>query len=125
MYASPTPKEGEVSYNVDLVDKEGNILQMEEAIEEGGTYIQGGTTECSLNVTYNYSQVYHLLGWRLGMLNGYTAEETKPKLEELVEKLGTNTFGDYWAPTPGNAGHALSILLRFAKAHPEGRWEVH
>lgn len=113
-----------MSYDVDLVDKEGNILQMEEAIEEGGVYALGGSKDCSLNITYNYSQVYHLLGWRVGMLNGHTAEDSKPMLETLVEKLGTDTFGDYWAPTPGNAGYALNILLRFAEAHPEGRWEV-
>ena len=31
--------------------------------------------------------------------------------------------GSYWMSTPGNAGYALSILLSWAKQHPEATWK--
>ena len=50
-----------------LEDLQGRTLEAERH-EEGGTYVVGGTTECELNVTYNYSGLYVLaaesLLWR-------------------------------------------------------------
>jgi len=45
-------------------------------------------------------------------------------LKRVVDKLGVKRFENYWAPTPGNAGYAASILLRWAKQYPDYVWEV-
>ena len=115
----------------------------------------GGTSECHLNITYNYSTLYRLtldnhegLRW----LHGKTGKDTIGRLENAVELLGTNQYTrtvdncdrcgfhigigdgladpfseenrrhDYWAPTAGNAGYALNILLGWAKENPNGTW---
>lgn len=39
--------------------------------------------------------------------------------------LVTNIREDYWAPTPGNAGYALNILLQWAMEYPNGYWELY
>lgn len=112
-----------VSYWVYLM-KDGSVAEVERH-EEGGTYQLGGTDDAALNITYNYSDVYQLFDFSIRDLHEKKAEEVIPKLEELVEKLGTRQYSDdYWAPTPGNAGYALSILLKWAKQHPDGVFEV-
>lgn len=114
-----------MSYDIYLNGADGEPLMMDEAFTEGGTYALGGTRDCELNVTYNYSSVYRLVDFSVRDLHGLTGAETSVFLRALVEKLGTSTYEDYWAPTPGNAGAALARLLSFAEAHPEGVWEVH
>jgi len=126
-------------------------------IQEGGTQVMGGTHECDLNITGNYSRLYHLaldkedgLSW----LYGKRAKDTIERLEKAVELLSTDQYvrtvdncnkcgfrtgvgkgladpysdenrrGDYWAPTPGNAGYALNILLGWAREFPEGEWDL-
>ena len=32
---------------------------------------------------------------------------------------------DYWAPTPGNAGDALNILLEWAREFPKGVFTIY
>lgn len=91
---------------------------------EGGTYAKCGTDEGALNVTYNYSNTYSLMGFSLRDLDGKVAKDVISQLETLVELLGTKRYDDYWAPTPGNAGHALGILLKWAKANPDAVFEV-
>lgn len=95
-----------------------------ESFEEGGTYALGGTDQPELNVTYNYSEVYRLLDFGLRDLDGKRADDTLPTLQRIVDKLGTKTYPDYWAPTPGNAGKALARLLSWAKQYPDGIWRV-
>ena len=80
-----------------------------------------------MSVTYNYAVYFreHLdpesgLRW----LHDKTAAETIPVLTEAVRLLGTERAGGYWASTPGNTGHALSVLLGWATANPDARWEV-
>lgn len=90
----------------------------------GGTYAAGGIASAELNITYNYSEVYHLFDFSIKDLHGKTAKDSITQLEGLVKKLGTCRFKDYWAPTPGNAGHALNILLGWAREYPDGVWEV-
>lgn len=93
---------------------------------EGGTVAIGGTDEAQLNVTYNYSECYRIVSETPhALLHGKIASETIPALKQMVERLGTKQYRpDYWAPTPGNAGHALNILLGWAEQHPEARWSV-
>ena len=112
-----------MSYWVSLYNETGQIVEVE-PFEEGGTYVLGGSDEAELNITYNYTKCYAPFGFHLTDLDNKMASETIPKLEELVEKLGTEQDDDYWKPTNGNAGFALSILLKWAKQYPEARWEV-
>ena len=100
--------------------------------EDGGTYVLGGTTEADLNVTYNYGGEFRS-AWpekiegsnALGkMLDGRKALDTIPLMEQAIVTLTTDRDGDYWAPTPGNAGYALSILLGWARQYPKGTWRV-
>ena len=95
--------------------------------EEGGTRVMGGSYEASLNVTYNYSALFreHLdTGSSLRWLDGKKASETIERLAAAVEALGTEQDDNYWKATPGNAGHALNILLRWAKDNPDAVWAV-
>lgn len=113
-----------MSYDVDLVDETGKIVEVK-SHTEGGTYALGGSPDASLNITYNYAQVYGLFDFSIRNLNGIKAKDWIEKLEWLVEKLGIRQYEpDYWAPTPGNAGHALNILLGWAKLHPQATFEV-
>lgn len=83
--------------------------------------------DADMSLTYNYSKHYYGtvndtegLRW----LHGKRAEDTIAQLQHAVNVLGTTVDVDYWASTPGNAGAALAILLDWANAHPDARWEV-
>lgn len=92
---------------------------------EGGTYAIGGSDEPELNITYNYAEVYKLLNFSIRQLDGQKAAVMIPAMELVVNVLGTKKYEkDYWAPTPGNAGHALNILLGWAKQYPEAVFRV-
>ena len=93
---------------------------------EGGTFAVGGLSEAELNVTYNYGPHIrkHLHSDGLKWLQGRKAEDCIERLENAVKALGTDRDPDYWGATPGNAGHALSILLRWARKHPEAVFYV-
>ena len=112
-----------MSYDIYLRD--GGMIVEVPIHSEGGTYVCGGTTDGRLNLTYNYSPHYreHIdaeegIRW----LYGRTGKETIEKLESAVAVLGIDRDDDYWAPTRGNAGYALSILLGWARAHPDAVW---
>ena len=105
-----------------------------------------GTTQASMCVTYNYSELYHLaIDQSLpDFLHGKLAKDTIEILKKCVEKLGTKQYKrqredmkglenmskpeawiyDYWCPTMGNAGYIASVLLDWAQLHPNARWEV-
>lgn len=115
-----------MSYWVSLEDGDGKCFESQEKIASGGTRQVGGTTETTLNVTYNYGKHYgkHLAPDSLRWLHGKKGDETQDRLASAVDALGTEQSDDYWESTPGNAGHALSILLRWAKEFPHGTWRV-
>ncbi len=77
-------------------------------------------------MTYNYAWFYFRFLDKEGLewLNGKKAKDTIVKLKAAVAELGTRMYGDYWAATPGNAGHALDTLLKWAELHPEATFEV-
>lgn len=109
-----------------LREKNGDICKIERH-SEGGTFVAGGTTDADLNITYNYSWFYDkFLDKERGLrwLDGKKAKDCIDKLEKAVCVLGIHKYKDYWAPTHGNAGIALSILLKWAKQHPEAIFEV-
>lgn len=114
-----------MSYDVRLVDSDGQTVVVENHTE-GGTYPVGGRTTAEMGVTVNYSKLYRLIGWEhsLRELDGKRATDVTQKLRDAVEKLGTQQHDDYWAPTPGNAGYALSVLLYWAEQHPDATFEV-
>jgi hypothetical protein len=87
--------------------------------EEGGTYAIGGIGTAELNVTYNYARFFDFRA-----LDGKRAADTVEHIGMAVQTLGVDRDPDYWKPTPGNAGHALAILLRWAEQHPDAVWEV-
>jgi len=94
---------------------------------EGGTQAIGGTTDAWLNVTYNYSPYYYKYldnDKSLNWLNGRKASDCIEQLQAAVMNLGTVRDPDYWKATPGNGGHALGILLRWARQHPDATFEV-
>lgn len=137
-----------MSYDVRLVDPETKeVLVSKTHRQEGGTQVMGGTSECDLNITYNYGSLYHLallpekatdpaleeeglIYW----LAGRQGKDTEAMLRLAHERLGSPTrpdYGrshgpscDYWTPTPENAGWALVPLIEWASEHPEGVWVV-
>lgn len=117
-----------MSWWVSLNDVDDNTLKSNVCVQEGGTQCVGGTTDAMLNITYNYSPGFYLtidsdkgLDW----LHGKRGCETAPKLDAAVKALGTKQHEDYWVPTFGNTGYALSILARWAHEFPDGTWKVH
>lgn len=106
-----------MSWWIYLEDDNGAVTVDNHA--EGGTYIVGGTNNAHINVTYNYSRYFYFEG-----LHGRKAADTIQELEQAVAELGVERDTDYWARTPGNAGHTINILLNWARQHPDATWDV-
>ena len=106
-----------MSYWISLV-KDNEIVTVEPH-QHGGTYVLGGTDTAEINVTCNYSKHFYTKD-----LHGKTGAETIPMLQGAVNRLGVARDVDYWNPTPGNVGYNCSILLEWAKQHPEAVWDV-
>lgn len=107
----------------------GNSLHTEAPhCMHGGNYVQGGTTEMWMHITYNYGKNYRrpeVLGdGCIGQFHGMTGLDSIPILETAVAGLGDNVSSDYWEPTDGNAKRALLSLLALAKMRPDGVWDV-
>ena len=116
-----------MSYDIELRDPvSGETLRLESPHHmTGGTYALGGTTECWLNVTYNYANHYYRVFGDHGIrtIYGMTGAESIPVLEDAISKLGDETSDDYWESTEGNAKRALCQLLAFARMRPDGVWD--
>ena len=115
-----------MSWWVSLLDEHGVLVYVPRFIE-GGTYPVGGTEQAELNITYNYSKWYHqhfMPRSGLQWLHNKVAFDTIGQLERAVKELGTIQDTNYWASTPGNAGYALSLLLKWAKQHPKAIFVV-
>lgn len=113
-----------MSYDV-ILEENGEIVNVDRH-SEGGIICVGGSTTADLNITYNYVYFFRKsLSPRKGIrwLYGKKAKDTVKRLEKAVRELGTKRDPDYWKATPGNAGYALSVLLRWAKQHPEAVWK--
>ena len=109
-----------MGYYIQLTDKSGDPVQVTQH-KSGSTYLNGGTTEAEINITYNYAKYFketidkdNGIRW----IYNKTGEMCIPRLHSAVRELGTVTDEDYWSATPGNVGHILSILLAWAKLHP-------
>ena len=114
-----------MSWDVMLEDEAGKPVAVDK-FAEGGTYPVGGTEYAALNVTYKYGRSFRtaLNPAGLAWLGGKLAGDVIADLERAVASLGTERDPDYWADSPGNAGFALSILLRWAKANPQATFTV-
>ena len=122
-----------MSYDINLVDAvTGEVLQLDESHHmRGGTYAVGGTSEASLNVTYNYSthfvRVFPKYTWQIeeGIrgIYGLTGAQSLPVLKAAIALLGDDTDPDYWAATEGNAKRALIQLQALASMRPDGVWQ--
>jgi hypothetical protein len=116
-----------MSYDIDLTDPvSGEILHAEARHDiRGGTYAVGGTTELSLNVTYNYAQhFYRVLGEKgIRTIYGMSGAESLPLLKAAAEQLGNDVDGDYWKPTEGNVKRAVLQLVALAQMRPDGVWK--
>jgi hypothetical protein len=112
-----------MSYWVYLSGENGAAVEVERH-SEGGTFAVGGNDKAELNVTYNYAKCYGLADFSLRDLNGMKGKDAIALLERVATFLGTERYDDYWAPTPGNAGFALSILLGWARQHPDAVFSV-
>lgn len=101
----------------------GQTLNASEHFQEGGTQVIGGTNECWLNITYNYSKYYY------GTINkddgirwiyDKTGKECLPVLEKAIAKLGNEVDDNYWNATEGNAKNPLERLAKWCKEFPDG-----
>ena len=113
-----------MSYDIELTENNSPVLVDNHT--EGGTYVIGGSTGASLNVTWNYATHFrdHLDAKKgIRWLYGKKAKNTTRRLRKAVKELGTEQSDDYWdGYVPGNAGHVLNVLLSWAKQHPEAVW---
>lgn len=120
-----------MSYDIQLLDPiTKKVIEINDAhFLRGGTYKLGGSTELSLNITYNYSEFLHQViqpestpsedksGIR--SLYGMTALEAIPILETAISNLKDDVDPDYWKPTEGNTKKALNNLLTMCKMRPD------
>lgn len=116
-----------MSYDIRLIDPVTREAIEAEArhLMQGGTYVQGGTAELWLNVTYNYGKHYRRVMGDDGIrtIYGMTGAESIPILEAAAAKLGDEVSGDYWEPTEGNAKRPLLQLAVMARMRPDGVWD--
>lgn len=104
----------------------GEVLHLDSPHQmKGGTYAVGGTTELSMNVTYNYGIHYDGIGENgLNSIDGLTGAQSLPMLLECASGLGSDTSDDYWKATEGNAKLALLQLAAMAQLRPDGVWRI-
>lgn len=116
-----------MSYDIDLCDPvTKRVIELDNIHDiRGGTYAMGGTTEASLNITYNYGKHFYRVMGENGIrsIYGMTGAESIPVLKEAISKLGDEVDPDYWKDTEGNAKKALYGLLAFAQLRPDGIWQ--
>ena len=116
-----------MSYDIDLKDPvTGAVLQGQAPHQmAGGTYALGGTTDLSLNITYNYAKHFYRVFGEQGIrtLYGLSAALSIPLLEQAITQLADDASEDYWAATEGNAKRALHGLLALARLRPDGVWD--
>lgn len=83
------------------------------------------TTECYLNVTYNYAPFFRQVLGEKGIrtIYGMTGAESIPLLEAAASRLADDATDNYWDETDGNAKRALLQLVALAKLRPDGVWD--
>ena len=131
-----------MSYDISLIDPvTKQTLELDAPHHmRGGTYAVGGTTQASLNITYNYAPQFfrafepywHDIGplpdggaitQGIRILYGMTGASSLPLLDRAIAALGDDVDPDYWKPTDGNAKRALLQLRALAEMRPDGVWD--
>ena len=116
-----------MSYDISLVDPVTyETLEVENAhFIRGGTYALGGTTECWLNITYNYGPFFRKVLGPDGIrsIYGLSGAESIPMLKKAISELADDVSDNYWDATEGNAKKALYGLLALAQMRPDRIWE--
>lgn len=116
-----------MSYDINLCDPvTHDVLELDDQHDmRGGNYCVGGTTECWLNITYNYAPIFRReLGEKgIRTIYGMTGAESIPLLEAAASRLADDATGSYWDATDGNAKRALLQLVALAKLRPDGVWD--
>jgi len=114
-----------MSYSIKYTNEKGECFKLDKKHTEGGTYVDGGTYDTELNITYNYSWYYYLfldkekgIRWLYGKKGKDCIEKLNQAIEPFKEELPYEH--DYWANTPGNCVKPLRILLSWAEQFPEG-----
>ena len=110
-----------MGYSIKLLGEDGEPVSVVRH-QEGSNFALGGTTDASIDITYNYSGYFveHIdSGAGIRFLYGKRAVDCIDILEKAVDSLGKVVDDDYWRTTPGNAGHVLSVLLAWANEHPD------
>lgn len=107
-----------MSWWIYLNDNEGKPVSVPQ-FTDGGTYCMGGEDIASLNITYNYGNIFDF--WQLDKKK---ASETLPLMAQKAVELGFTRDADYWAATPGNVGWALARLVQWAALYPDATWDV-
>ena len=104
-----------MSYDIRIKRHDGTAVQLRERHNcTGGTYALDGTREAWLNVTYNYSAIFHRLLGEDGIrtIYGMNIKQARPVLESAIAKLGdVKPDADYWKACDGNAKKALQNLV--------------
>ena len=120
-----------MSYDINLRDPITNeIIEIPDAhFMQGGTYKLGGSTELSLNITYNYAKFLHEVlqpketpseyKSGIGSLYGLASLDAIPILEQAINQLNDDVSSDYWEATEGNTKKALNQLLTMCKMRPD------
>jgi len=106
--------------------KDGKVVSIEPTNDLGTMSVFPASTDAIYSITWNYGEFYAKYmpsGFR-EFMDGRKAKDAIPTLEKAVSELGTERKGSYWDVRPGNAGYALSVLLSWAKQHPDATFEV-
>lgn len=116
-----------MSYDINLCDPvTHDVLELDEPHDmRGGSYCVGGTTLCTLNITYNYGSAFRRVLGEKGIrtIYGMTGAESIPVLEAAESRLADDATGNYWDETDGNVKRALLQLVALAKLRPDGIWD--
>lgn len=116
-----------MGYSVYLTDVDGNVLHSDTKHNaKGSVYCVGGTTELTIDVTYNYAPIFVSVFGKNGLrtLHGKTASETLTTLNEAIYRLADDVNEDYWLLTEGNVKIVLCHLRDFAYLRPDGIWKI-
>ena len=107
-----------MSYDMWFENDKGEAVKLSEPHDfRGGTFVMGGTTEASFNITYNYSSFYYdKLNSEDGIrcLYGKKPNDITMILTPITQSMTGEPSNDYWEATEGNARKALIDLLCLA-----------
>lgn len=109
-----------MGYSINIISSDdGNVIELSHAQERNGSNIAiGGTSHCSIDITYNYARwFYQHVCPELGIrkLYGMTVQDSVPLLVSSMASIpAEEPSSNYWDATAGNARAALGELLKMA-----------